>query len=83
MVKKTESTEVVVKQDTALASSQNGGILDAPSDELIIPRAKLLQALSPEIVEGMEGLKPGMIISNLTKEALPAKFSPFFFFMSL
>ena len=48
--------------------------------DLIIPRAKLLQALSPEVAEG--DLKAGMIINSLTLETLPLRFVPIFCFKS-
>lgn len=47
-------------------------------EDLIIPRAKLLQALSPEVAEG--DMKSGMIINSLTKEPLPQLFIPIFKF---
>lgn len=50
------------------------------ADDLIIPRAKLIQALSPEITEGVPGAKPGAILNSLTKEILPSFFIPFLFF---
>ncbi len=48
-------------------------------EDLIIPRAKLIQALSPEVTEGL-GLRPGAIINSLTKEVLPDEFIPVFMF---
>ncbi|WP_348260365.1 hypothetical protein, partial [Salmonella enterica] len=48
-------------------------------EDLIIPRAKLIQALSPEITEGL-GVRPGDIINSLTKEVLPDEFIPVFMF---
>ncbi len=49
-------------------------------EDLIIPRAKLLQALSPEVVEQGDKFRPGMIINSLTKEILPQEFVPIFKF---
>lgn len=49
-------------------------------EDLIIPRAKLLQALSPEVVEDGKKFQPGMIINSLTKEILPQEFVPIFKF---
>ncbi|HRZ15784.1 MAG TPA: hypothetical protein P5110_09780 [Candidatus Omnitrophota bacterium] len=49
-------------------------------EDLIIPRAKLIQALSPELTEGLEGIKVGSIINSLTKEVLPGEFIPVFTF---
>ena len=74
-----ESKEVVKKDETALDPKKPRGFEDnITKEDLVIPRAKLLQALSPEVVEG-EG-KPGQIINSLTKEALPEIFIPCFFF---
>jgi len=51
--------------------------------DLIIPRAKLLQALSPEVVESkFDGAKAGQIINSLTLEALPTRLVPIFTFKS-
>jgi len=49
-------------------------------EDLIIPRAKLIQALSPELSEGIEGLKIGSVINSLTKEILSQEFIPVFMF---
>jgi hypothetical protein len=49
-------------------------------EDLIIPRAKLIQALSPELTEGLEGIKVGSVINSLTKEVLPQEFIPIFTF---
>lgn len=54
-------------------------------DDLVIPRAALLQALSPEIVDSMstpdgKDLKTGMVINSLTREILPDVFVPVFYF---
>jgi len=54
-----------------------GGI---DQEDLIIPRAKLIQALSPELTEGLEGVKVGSIVNSLTKEVLPQEFVPVFTF---
>lgn len=48
-------------------------------DDLIIPRAKLIQKMSPEIDDGLD-VKPGEIINSLTKEKLPDVFIPIFAF---
>jgi len=48
--------------------------------DLIMPRAKLIQALSPELNEGIENIKVGSIINSVTKEILPPEFIPIFMF---
>lgn len=53
-------------------------------EDLIIPRASLLQSKSPEVEESLEKKDgkyfPGMVINSLTKEALAAEFVPVFKF---
>ena len=67
------------KNEMVVDSGLNRGFesKDIDQSDLIIPRAKLLQKLSPEVDEGM---KPGQIINSLTKEALPEEFIPIFVF---
>lgn len=76
--------DLVVKKGTAVATQGQAprGIEDwhDPKEDLIMPRAKLLQSNSPEIVDGVKGLKNGMIINSLTKEELPEIFIPIFMF---
>ncbi len=48
-------------------------------EDIIIPRVKLLQPLSPEVVEEKKGTA-GDIINSLTKEALQSEFVPIFKF---
>jgi hypothetical protein len=51
--------------------------------DLIIPRAKLLQALSPEVAESLvEGAKAGQIRNSLTRDLLPSRLIPIFAFKS-
>ena len=80
---KNEMTETK-KEDTALAkhgASQRGFGLGVEQEDLIIPKAKLIQAMSPELTkENIEGLKPGSIVNSLTKEILPPEFIPIFFY---
>lgn len=81
--------DLAVKEQGALAdpSAQRRGF-EEPIDkeDLQIPRAKLLQAMSPEVVAGesdpvsKEALRPGMIINSLTKQVLPVEFIPVFKF---
>lgn len=77
------SNEVIEKGQTALANPsqpQRGFEGGVDREDLIIPRAKLIQALSPELTEGLEGIKVGSIINSLTKELLPQEFIPIFTF---
>jgi hypothetical protein len=68
IIKKSESLPVV-----QAPRGFEGGVAQ---EDLVIPRAKLLQALSPEVQEN--GMKQGLIINSLTKEVLPEKFIPIF-----
>ena len=53
--------------------------LKLEKSDLVIPRAKLLQALSPEVAESkFDGAKAGLIINSLTLEVLPPRAVPIF-----
>lgn len=74
-------TTEVAKKETAGAVAVTGsrGFEDGVGrEDLIIPRAKLLQALSPEVAEDPRKFTQGMIINSLTKEELPDVFVPVF-----
>jgi hypothetical protein len=81
--------DIVPQANGALTdpSAQRKGF-EEPTDkeDLVIPRAKLLQALSPEVVAGEndpvsgDALRPGMIINSLTKQVLPGEIIPVFKF---
>lgn len=47
-------------------------------NEVVIPRVKLLQGLSPEVQEDSRNFYSGLIINSLTKEQLPETFVPIF-----
>jgi len=77
------SNELSKPENTALATQaqpQRGFEGGVDREDLIIPRAKLIQALSPELTEGLDGIKVGSIINSLTKEVLPQEFIPIFTF---
>jgi len=77
------SNEVIEKTQTGLVPStqpQRGFEGGVDQEDLIIPRAKLIQALSPELAEGVDGIKIGSIINSLTKEVLAQDFIPIFTF---
>lgn len=73
-----QTTAVSIPKEEILGFGSND------QEDLIIPRATLLQALSPEIVDRVkdpttnEELKVGDIINNVSKEILPAVFMPIF-----
>ena len=73
----------LVKKEGSFLATQNqrkGFEEEISKEDLIIPRAKLLQALSPEVVEDAKQFQPGLIINSLTKEVLPVEFVPVFKF---
>ncbi|MFA5161884.1 MAG: hypothetical protein WC421_06525 [Elusimicrobiales bacterium] len=74
--------DLAVKKKLAMqpAGQQRGFEAGVTQEDLIIPRAKLIQALSPELTQGVEGIKVGSIINSLTKEQLPQEFIPVFMF---
>lgn len=76
-----EDKALDTKKDGALAIPARRGF-EEPSqqEDFIIPRAKLLQALSPEVVAEPDKFKPGMVINSLTLEVLPEVFIPIFKF---
>lgn len=77
------SNDIANVQNNSLmkpAKEQRGFEEGIEQEDLIIPRAKLIQALSPEMQEGLEGIKVGSIINSLTKELLPVEFIPVFSF---
>jgi len=74
-VAKNETGEVAkVTADKAVARG-----FEEPIDrsDILIPRAKKIEALSPEVKDGTQ---PGKIINSITKEELPENFIPVFFF---
>ena len=85
MAKSKNEISTLNEKDTALTkpgASQRGFGAGVEQEDLIIPRAKLVQAMSPELSEDIEGLKVGSIINSLTKEILPPEFIPIFFYKS-
>jgi hypothetical protein len=74
--------ELTKKEETSILRTgvQHGFEEPVEKDDLIIPRAKLLQALSPEVQESPSEFHQGMIINSLTRETLPDIFIPVFKF---
>lgn len=74
--------DIQKKEETNIAKAlaRRGFEEETQKEDLIIPRAKLLQALSPEVVERPKDYQPGMIINSLTKTILPSEFIPIFKF---
>lgn len=75
------ATDLTIPHGGSLAVPGRGfeGMKIDKSD-LIIPRAKLLQPLSPEVLES--GGKPGTIINSLLTNVLPPRVVPIFAFKS-
>jgi hypothetical protein len=70
--------DLIIKEPTppATIEPQGRGFEEKTErEDLILPRAILLQALSPQL-QDVDGLKAGMVINNITNEALPEKFIP-------
>lgn len=66
-------------QESQVAQRRGRGFEEPTQrEDLIIPRVKLMQALSPEVIEDGSALKPGQIINSVTREILPAEFVPVF-----
>ena len=72
--------DLEVKKETAITTHKTARGFEEKTDkeDLILPRATLLQALSPQVVDGAEGCRPGIIINNVTQEVLPEVFVPIF-----
>lgn len=45
-------------------------------EDIIIPRVKMLQKMSPEVDEDPSKFRPGMLINSISKEILPGEFIP-------
>ena len=78
------SNEIVKPEDAgclAVTTIQKGFESPIHPEDLIFPRAKLIQGLSPEMqdVESAGKYRVGMIINSLTKEELPKEFIRIFF----
>lgn len=90
MTKETKEVAKAEKSNAGLdifKGPRRGFEQEIKQKHLIIPRAKLLQALSPEVVDKMilegtenEKYESGLIINSLTKEKLPETFIPIFWF---
>lgn len=71
---------VTKKEKTELAKpgQHRGFEEEVDRSDLMIPRAKLLQALSPEVSEDGSELRQGQVINSLSKDVLPGIFIPVF-----
>lgn len=47
-------------------------------EDLLIPRASLLQALSPQVTEDIDGCKAGIVVNSISNTILPEEFIPIF-----
>lgn len=78
MAKKDLVTKEVVLPQTSIKG--RGFEHEVDKDDFIIPRAKLLQALSPEVKAEGSKFKAGQIINSLSLEVLPTTFVPLYWF---
>lgn len=71
---------VEVKMNTGVQKTKKPRGFEEETDrsDLLIPRAKKLEQMSPEVSDG--DMKAGQIINSVTGEELPEKFIPIFFF---
>ena len=78
--------DLTANQNKQLASltGQARGLEQATDrNDLILPRAKKIEQMSPEMQDPellKGGIHPGVIINSITKEILPEKFIPVIFF---
>ena len=74
--------KAVVKKGSTPPANINvqGRGFEEPTDreDLLIPRASLLQALSPQVSEGIEGCKAGIVVNSVSNSVLPEEFIPIF-----
>lgn len=78
-----ENKEIEQAKSTAVTTpvaKQRGLEQNVEREDLLFPRTKLLQPTSADDFEANPGLKPGGIINSITKELLPERFIPVFFF---
>jgi hypothetical protein len=78
-------SDIIKKEETAVAVQKSSRGLENRTDQsdLILPRAKKIEAMSPEMQDEeltKAGIIPGKIINSITKEVLPEKFIPVLFF---
>ena len=76
MSKKSEQKAEIQKDAPAGALAAYGkyagrGFEGTTSEDLVTPFVKLLQGLSPEITDGMEGAKIGMFFNTASQELIP------------
>ena len=74
--------EMTVPQPTGLALPSGRGFegLKMDKSDLLIPRCKLMQPLSPEVLE--RGMAVGSLVNSLLVETLPSRVVPIFCFKS-
>lgn len=73
----------VEKHLTTQAAKPRGLENATDRSDLIIPRAKKIEAMSPEMQDAAllkSGVHPGVILNSVTKEILPEKFIPVSYF---
>jgi len=79
-------SDLIKPQDTSVSTAVRAprGLENrTEQSDLILPRAKKIEAMSPEMQDEAcvkNGVMPGKIINSITKEILPEKFVPILFF---
>ena len=77
-----QERDLVPQGERAMATMGAGRGFEEPveQEDLVIPRAKLVQPTSAEATDPNSTLRGGAIINSLTKEVLNAKFVPLFYY---
>jgi hypothetical protein len=80
MTKKNGKAVAIKKAGMLEKIIDEGRGFEEPTDreDLLIPRVSLLQALSPQVTEGIEGCKAGTIVNSISNTVLPEEFIPIF-----
>lgn len=79
-------SDIIERKDTSVSTAvkpARGLENRTDQSDLILPRAKKIEAMSPEMQDEAcvkMGVMPGKIINSITKEILPEKFVPVFYF---
>lgn len=68
----------ITKQENAELAMMEGitGLEEVDNTMMVMPRAKLLQQTSPEVLDGVEGAKAGAILNTLFGEVVNPVFAP-------
>ena len=76
------TTEVAKAPETGLSTNvgKPRGFIPDDQDLMVLPVAKILQKLSPEVEDGLEGAAPGVLWDPIEKKPLSDTFVPIDFY---